>query len=464
MKEKNLTISVIERMNETLNMLNEFNENDEINEAKENLIIDSEELLDNIDGIEREVEKLNEEYETIKENENLREREENIIIENKNNSMKNLKIILGVASLILFSILGIIIYKNIPKSKETEEKVIVADPNNFRISSVKEEDEDEAFNGIEDIKTEEIKPIENDTYSIEEKAEKVNLEKNIDKVEIDSFDFDENRIEKDKEELDRAIAELQNDSNVDVVLGRKNAEDKLAFFRKDVSNDKDKSENYKTKNNVIENKDKDIEINRKNKISSSFNDYIVNQGSLIPAIFLTEVNTDLPGSVLAQVRENIYDSRTGNHLLIPKGSKIYGRYESNISKGQTRVFLVWDKLSLPNGKYIELTEFHTTDNLGNSGVKDKTDNHTWSLIGNAILSSVLNLGDTLANGVSFNVAGVNIGLNGQSKENKEGSPFKEVTSNLVKKEVERQPTITIRRGFKFNIIVNGDLELEKYKY
>ncbi len=126
--------------------------------------------------------------------------------------------------------------------------------------------------------------------------------------------------------------------------------------------------------------------------------------------------------------------------------------------------VVWDKLSWPKGKFVELPEFQSADALGNSGVNDKTNNHTWSLIGNSILSSVLNFTDTLANGVSFSVGGVKLGLNGQSKEEKGGSPFKEVTSHLVRKEVERQPTITIRRGYKFNIIVNGDLELEKYKY
>ncbi|WP_064607108.1 TrbI/VirB10 family protein [Streptobacillus moniliformis] len=273
----------------------------------------------------------------------------------------------------------------------------------------------------------------------------------INKEDIDAYDLYE-RIKMHEYMKEKKIRE-----KIDLLYKMKFIKKKYDDKKKEITRNR-----YKL-NEEVENKVENI-IDRKNKIASSFNDYLVQQGSVIPAIFLTEVNTDLPGSVLAQVRENVYDSRTGNYLLIPKGSKLYGRYESNVSKGQTRVFMVWDKLSLPNGKYIELSEFHAGDNLGNSGVSDKTNNHTWSLIGNAVLSSVLNFTDTLASGVSFNLGGLKIGLNGQSKDGKDTSPFKEVTSHLVKKEVERQPTITIRRGYKFNIIVNGDMELEKYKY
>lgn len=116
----------------------------------------------------------------------------------------------------------------------------------------------------------------------------------------------------------------------------------------------------------------EVLLKEKNKLINSFNDFEVKQGSVIPVIFLTEVNTDLPGDVLAQVRENVYDSKTGNYLLIPKGSRLYGRYESNVNKNQRRVFVIWDKLILPNGKYIELTEFNGTDILGNSRVEDKS--------------------------------------------------------------------------------------------
>lgn len=231
---------------------------------------------------------------------------------------------------------------------------------------------------------------------------------------------------------------------------------------------KSKNSNKGLDRYFIDNNKKEIEdrsvIERKNKLINSFNDFEVKQGSVIPAIFLTEVNTDLSGDVLAQVRENVYDSKTGNYLLIPKGSRLYGRYESNVNKNQRRVFVIWDKLILPNGKYIELTEFNGTDILGNSGVEDKTNNHTISLIGKALLSSVLNFTDTLASGVSFNVNGLTVGLSGKSDKEKIHHHLKKLPPHLVKREVDRKPTLTIRRGYKFNIIVNGDLELEKYKY
>ncbi|WP_064590844.1 TrbI/VirB10 family protein [Streptobacillus moniliformis] len=463
MKEKNIAISVLERMNYHLDILNNqmYNVSDEeISEVKANLILDTEELVDNIKKMEEIVNKVNQNNENkTLEKENIKEE---IIREEKTNSLKNLKILFSIIIILIFSVVGIMIYKNVPKIEEVEE-IEIADPNSFRITENDTTDEDKPFEKIEDIEDTNFEKIIEDTIK-DKKHEEVNLEKNISEAEVSNLD--ENRVEKDHEELDRAIAELENRSHVNEVLGKKNSVEGLTFIRKSKENDDKKKEitrnRYKL-NEEVENKVENI-IDRKNKIASSFNDYLVQQGSVIPAIFLTEVNTDLPGSVLAQVRENVYDSRTGNYLLIPKGSKLYGRYESNVSKGQTRVFMVWDKLSLPNGKYIELSEFHAGDNLGNSGVSDKTNNHTWSLIGNAVLSSVLNFTDTLASGVSFNLGGLKIGLNGQSKDGKDTSPFKEVTSHLVKKEVERQPTITIRRGYKFNIIVNGDMELEKYKY
>ncbi|ACZ01362.1 TrbI/VirB10 family protein [Streptobacillus moniliformis] len=467
MNKKNIAISVINKMNKidkNLDLLNDLENEDEILEKKENLIIDFEELDEDISEIEDEVINLknNEKEKEIKTDKEEIEKE--TIKEEKTNSNKNFKTLFAIVILILLSIFGIVIYKNLPKAFESEEEITVADPNNFRISDIKEDDEDKAFEKLEDIK-DESKNNNNENIEINNKVDdNLDLEKNIKKSKFDNYEEEKNK--KEYEELDRAIAELEGNSGVNEVSGRKH--NGLAFFKKEKENDKEKKKERNNSKyiNLLENRKEKIdeEINRKNKIAYSFNDFVVQQGSLIPAIFLTEVNTDLPGSVLAQVRENIYDSRSGEYLLIPKGTKIYGRYESNVDKGQTRVFVVWDKLSLPNGKFVELTEFQSADALGNSGVNDKTNNHTWSLIGNSILSSVLNFTDTLANGVSFSVGGVKLGLNGQSKEEKGGSPFKEVTSHLVRKEVERQPTITIRRGYKFNIIVNGDLELEKYKY
>ncbi|WP_064613475.1 TrbI/VirB10 family protein [Streptobacillus moniliformis] len=471
MKEKNTAISVLKRMNENLNKLNDAETSEEESfEIKENLLLDAEELVSSIDKMEEIVEEINQEKEKVEEKKE-KYKEETIKVE-KTDSLKNLKILVGVIFLILLSVLGITIYKNVPKLSggEDTEEIVVANPDNFRIAENNTEDEDNAFEKIKDIKEttiDEVITSKTTEPEQEKKNEELNLEKNISKAKVSNVD--EARVEKDHEELDRAIAELEDRSAINEVSGRRNAVDGISFIRKDKKNEENKKETLRSRYGKVDElneREREIEkINdRKNKIASSFNDYIVQQGAVIPAIFLTEVNTDLPGSVLAQVRENIYDSRTGNHLLIPKGSKLYGRYESNVIKGQTRVFMAWDKLSLPNGKYIELSEFHAGDNLGSSGVSDKTNNHTWSLIGNAILSSVLNFADTLASGVSFNIGGLKIGLNGQYKESKDTSPFKDVTSNLVKKEVERQPTITIRRGYKFNIIVNGDMELEKYKY
>ena len=124
--------------------------------------------------------------------------------------------------------------------------------------------------------------------------------------------------------------------------------------------------------------------------------YQVMAGNLIPASLVTGLNSDLPGQVIGQVTENVFDTVTGQHLLIPQGSRLIGRYDSVIAFGQSRALVVWTRLILPNGDSIQLDNLPGSDAQGFAGLKDKVDRHTWQFIKGAALSSLLSIGSELA--------------------------------------------------------------------
>ena len=124
-------------------------------------------------------------------------------------------------------------------------------------------------------------------------------------------------------------------------------------------------------------------------ISSPVSKYEVKMGGIIPGILQTGINSDLPGSMTAIVREDVYDTVSGRYLLIPKGTRVIGKYSSFISFGQSRVLVVWQRLIFPNGKSINLDNFEGADMSGYSGLVGDVDNHTLKLLQGVVLASVL---------------------------------------------------------------------------
>lgn len=272
----------------------------------------------------------------------------------------------------------------------------------------------------------------------------------------------------DDKEIDAAINNVNNgDDNKEEVQEKPKPEKiAIAFLRKNYNSAKeDEQKQEKNDNDNKTTNTRESNVYKYNQIKKSRSEYEVKQGSVLPAILITEINTDLPGTILGKIRENVYDTVTGDHLLIPKGSKLFGRYESQIPTGQNRVLIVWDKLILPNGKYLDLVAMQGADNMGNSGLKDGVNRHIIALLGRSILSSILNIGNNLSKSVSFGIGGHQFGLSGQpNQEGKNVSPFEQASAKILQQGVDRKPTITIRKGFKFNVIVNEDLGLEPYKY
>lgn len=184
-------------------------------------------------------------------------------------------------------------------------------------------------------------------------------------------------------------------------------------------------------------------------------------GTLIPGALLTAINTDLPGEIVAQVTENVYDTVTGDHLLVPQGSRLLGKYQSLVSNGQNRALVVWSRLILPNGNSIVLDGMPGTDQLGQAGLRDRVDYHLDRVGGAVALSTALAYSGNLARGPGGR------GRGGDDARDVIGDTVAQEASRVgqrfVDRELDVQPTITIRSGWPLRVLVNKDMLLAPYE-
>ncbi|UZD69343.1 TrbI/VirB10 family protein [Brucella sp. JSBI001] len=182
--------------------------------------------------------------------------------------------------------------------------------------------------------------------------------------------------------------------------------------------------------------------------------YVLQAGAVIPAALITGIRSDLPGQITAQVTESIYDSPTGSLLLIPQGTRIIGQYDNNVQFGQRRVLLVWNRLILPNGGSIVLERQPGADAAGYAGLEDGVDYHWWDLAKAAGLSTLLSIGAELAVDDDDRLLSA-IRNGGQDTINDAGQ-------QIIRRQLNVSPTLTIRPGFPVRIVVTRDLVLEPY--
>ena len=184
--------------------------------------------------------------------------------------------------------------------------------------------------------------------------------------------------------------------------------------------------------------------------------YVVQAGTVIPAALITGMRSDLPGQITAQVTENIYDTPTGRSLLIPQGARLVGLYDSQVSFGQSRILLVWTRLILPNGYSIVLERQPGADAAGQAGLEDGVDNHWGALFKAALLSTILAVGTEL--GSDQNESDIARALRRGT-----GDTVNQAGQQIVRRNLNVQPTLTIRPGFPVRVLVNRDLILAPYR-
>lgn len=181
-------------------------------------------------------------------------------------------------------------------------------------------------------------------------------------------------------------------------------------------------------------------------------------GTVISASLVTGINSDLPGFAIAQVIENVFDTVTGRRLLIPQGTKLIGKYDSVVSHGQHRALVVWNRMILPDGSSIVVDNLPATDAAGYAGLEDEVEFHTWALIKGAALSTLLGVGSEV--GARNNNS--NRDALGAARESVQQNAAR-VGQQLPERNLDVQPTLTIRAGFPLRVIVHKDLILREYK-
>lgn len=198
------------------------------------------------------------------------------------------------------------------------------------------------------------------------------------------------------------------------------------------------------------------EIHNAHPLEAPRSPYQLMAGSIIAASLITGLDSDLPGQVIAQVTEPVYDTATGAYLLIPQGARLIGVYDSVVAFGQTRALLVWQRLILPDGYSIRLDNLPATDAAGYAGLAAKVDFHTWQLLKGVGLSTLLGVGTEISFGDYESDLVRAIRQSTQQSASQAGQ-------QVVSKQLDVQPTLRVRPGWPLRVIVHKDLILRPWR-
>ena len=199
----------------------------------------------------------------------------------------------------------------------------------------------------------------------------------------------------------------------------------------------------------------DPSIYNPHRLETPVSPYQLMAGTIIPATLLTGVNSDLPGQVIAQVTSPVYDTVTGETVLVPQGARLIGRYDSVIAFGQSRALLVWSRIVMPDGSSIRIDNLAGVDARGYAGLEDKVDYHSWKLLQGVALSTLLGVGAELGTDDEGDIARA-LRRSAQTGANQAGQ-------EIVRRNLDVQPSITIRPGWRLGVLVNKDIVLRPYE-
>ena len=188
--------------------------------------------------------------------------------------------------------------------------------------------------------------------------------------------------------------------------------------------------------------------------------YELRAGFVIPGTLISGVNSQLPGQIMAQTSQDVFDTATGKYKLFPQGSRLVGTYSSEVAYGQARVLVAWQRIIFPDGKAMDIGAMPGSDGAGYAGFKDQVDNHYVRIFGSALLMSAITAG------VAYSQQNQNTGTvyapNAQSMMSSAlGQQLGQATVQMITKNMNIAPTLEIRPGYRFNILVTKDLTLSK---
>ena len=226
-------------------------------------------------------------------------------------------------------------------------------------------------------------------------------------------------------------------------------EDRLAL-------DPERDQNHQQRKLDFMNRGPDPDIYNRHTLQEPVSAHQLMAGSVIAASLITGLNSDLPGLVVAQITENIFDTVSGRALLIPQGSRLIGSYDSVVAFGQSRALLVWHRIVMPDGSSIVIDNLPATDATGYAGVADEVDYHTWALVKGVALATLLGVGTEL--GFGSEESDLLRAIRQSTQQN-----VSQAGQRLTEKNLNIQPTITVRPGWPIRVIVQKDLILRPYR-
>lgn len=195
--------------------------------------------------------------------------------------------------------------------------------------------------------------------------------------------------------------------------------------------------------------------------------YTVMAGSVVPAVLVSGINSDLPGPVLAQVSENVFDSASGKSLLIPQGSRLIGAYQNASTYGQERVQIAWRRLIFPNTSSMDLPQMPGADQGGSTGFSDQVNNHYLATFGPAAVMSLISAGQMVGQMAAFGGGGLygaygyyqpnQWAMSGEMAGSAASAQMGALGQQMLGRGMNRPPTLEIRPGYQFNVMVTEDL-------
>lgn len=187
--------------------------------------------------------------------------------------------------------------------------------------------------------------------------------------------------------------------------------------------------------------------------------YEVKAGAVIPATMITGINSDLPGQIIGQVSENVYDGATGRFILIPQGAKLVGDYDNAVTTGQERVLVAWTRIIFPDSSSIDLGKMPGTDASGLAGFNAEVNTHFWKMFGSAMMLSVLSAGAQISQGGQDSGGSLNAQ---QSIAAGLGQQFGQLGQELARRNARIQPTLELAPGYRFTVMVTKDIALRPW--
>lgn len=186
-------------------------------------------------------------------------------------------------------------------------------------------------------------------------------------------------------------------------------------------------------------------------------EYQLMAGTVLPAMMVTAMNSDMPGEILAQISRDVYDSQQ-RHVLIPRGTRVLGRYDNQVSLGQSRALVAWTRLIFPDGRSLSLPGLPTKDLLGASGVESEVDNHYMRVYGQGVLLSIIGAAAQLSQPQQSST--FSPPSPGQIAAGEIGRQLSQISLETIRRNMDIHPTLKIEAGTPFYIFLARDLVLE----